>query len=46
MIPACPSLMCSFNMGNSEGTNSSKRFVVCVRVFCFMFAWGLVLGLT
>ena len=23
-IPACPSLMCSFNRGNIEGTNSSK----------------------
>ena len=26
-IPACPSLMCSFNRGNIEGTNSSK---ICV----------------
>ena len=22
MIPACPSLMCSFNMGNTEETTS------------------------
>ena len=27
MIPACPSLMCSFNRGNTEGTNSSKMCV-------------------
>ena len=26
-IPACPSLMCSFNRGNIEGTNSSK---ICI----------------
>ena len=26
-IPACPSLMCCFNRGNIEGTNSSK---ICV----------------
>ena len=24
---ACPSLMCSFNKGNIEGTNSLKNFV-------------------
>ena len=23
-IPACPSLMCVFNRGDTEGTNSSK----------------------
>ena len=35
MIPACPSLMCFFNRGDTEGTNSSKKFVsdVCV---CFV----------
>ena len=26
-ISACPSLMCSFNRGNIEGTNSSKKFM-------------------
>ena len=26
-IPACPSLMCLFNRGNTEGTNSSKNFL-------------------
>ena len=26
----CPSLMCSFSRGNTEGTNASK---MCVRVF-------------
>ena len=30
-IPACPSLMCFFNGGNTVGTNSSKMlFDVCV----------------
>ena len=24
MIPACPSLMCFFNRGDTQGTNSSK----------------------
>ena len=24
-IPACPSLMCFFNRGDTEGTNSSKN---------------------
>ena len=36
MIPACPSLMCFFNRGDTEGTNSSKvlRLILCM--FCFM----------
>ena len=31
-IPACPSLMCFFNRGDTEGTNYSKNFMfdVCV----------------
>ena len=33
-IPACPSLMCFFNRGDTEGTNSSK-------VFCLMFVYVL-----
>ena len=35
-IPACPSLMCFFNRGYTEGTNSStkKLFDVCV---CFLY---------
>ena len=32
MIPACTSHMCSFNRGNTEGTNSSKFCVWCLRV--------------
>ena len=34
-IPACPSLVCFFNRGDIEGTDSSKKFMfdVCV---CFM----------
>ena len=33
-IPACPSLICFFNSGNTEGTNSSK-------ILCSMFAYVL-----
>ena len=33
-IPACPSLMCSFNRGDTEGTNSSK-------ILCLMFVYVL-----
>ena len=33
MIPACPSFMCSFNRGNIEGTNSSKK-IVCMFSVC------------
>ena len=36
MIPACPSLMCSFNMGDIEGTYSLKICVMFVYV-CFLF---------
>ena len=31
-IPACPSLMCFYNRGDTEGTNSSKKL-------CFMFVY-------
>ena len=33
-IPACPSLMCFFNRGDTEGTNSSK-------ILCSMFVFVL-----
>ena len=33
-IPACPSLMCFFNKGDTEGTNSSK-------ILCPMFVYVL-----
>ena len=33
-IPACPSLMCFFNRGDTEGTNSSKNL-------CLMFVYVL-----
>ena len=33
-IPACPSLMCFFNRGDTEGTNSSK-------ILCPMFVYAL-----
>ena len=35
-IPACPSLMCFFNRGDTEGTNSSKISFQCLCMFCFM----------
>ena len=43
-IPACPSLMCFFNRGNTEGTNSSKivRSIVYV-LFYVNFCTGLIL---
>ena len=42
-IPSCPSLMCFFNRGDAEGTNSSK--ILCsmfVYVLC-KFVSGLIL---
>ena len=41
MIPACPSLMCSFNRGNTEGTNSLKMCVwcLCMHVLCLWRDW-------
>ena len=33
-IPACPSLMCFFNRGDTEGTNSSK-------ILCLLFVYVL-----
>ena len=39
-IPACPSLMCFSNRGNTEGTNSSN--ILCL-TFCFIFVSGLIL---
>ena len=35
MIPVCPSLMCFFNRGNTEGTNSLK-------ILCLMFVYVLL----
>ena len=39
--PACPSLMCSFNRGNIEGTNSSNICVwcLCMYVLCLRSDW-------
>ena len=34
-IPACPSLMCFFNRGDTEGTNSSK--VLCLMSVYVLF---------
>ena len=35
-VPACPSLMCFFNKGDTEGTNSSK-------ILCSMFMFYVIL---
>ena len=35
-ISACPRLMCFFNRDDTKGTNSSKKFVFDVCVFCFI----------
>ena len=37
MIPVCPSIMCSFNKGNIEGTNFEHVSLMLVYV-CFMLA--------
>ena len=45
-IPACPSLMCVFNRGDTERTNSSeekKLFDVCVCFVLYKFVSGLIL---
>ena len=45
MIPACPSLMCFFNRGDTEGTNSSN-FLCSVFVYILFyvnFCIGLIL---
>ena len=39
MIPACPSLMCFFNRGNTEGTNTLK--ILCLMFLYFLFYAGL-----
>ena len=41
-IPACPSLMCFFNRGNTEGTNSSK--ILCPMFVYVLFYVGLCHG--
>ena len=38
-IPACPSLVCFFNRGDTEGTNSSK--VLCLMFMYVLFCVGL-----
>ena len=37
-IPACPNLMCFFNRGDTEGTNSSK-------ILCLMFVYDFYVNL-
>ena len=42
-IPACPSLMCFFNRGGTEGTNSSK--ILCSMFVHVLFYVNLCTGL-
>ena len=42
-LPACPSLMCSFNRGGTEGTNSS--IVLCSVFVYVLFYVNLCTGL-
>ena len=35
MIPVCPSLMCFFNRGDTEGTNSSE--ILCLIVYVLFY---------
>ena len=42
-IPACPSLMCFFNRGDTEGTNSSK--ILCLMFVYVLFYVNLCTGL-
>ena len=46
MIPVCPSLMCIFNRGDIEGTNSLKVlcYCVCFLLICVMISDFVVLG--
>ena len=41
-IPACPSFMCFFNRGETEGTNSLDKFCSCMFCLC-KFVSGLIL---
>ena len=45
MIPACPSSVCSFNKGNTEGTNFKTVFLMFVYscMFCLIVVKWLVL---
>ena len=43
MLPACPSLMCFFNRGDTEGTNSLK--IVCLMFVYALFHVNLCTGL-
>ena len=42
-IPACPSLMCFFNRGDTERTKSSK--ILCLMFVCVLFYVNLCTGL-
>ena len=42
MIPACPSLMCSFNRDNIEGTNFSKICVWCSCMSCMFYVGEVI----
>ena len=43
MIPACSSLMCFFNKGDTEGTNFSKKICLMFLYVLCNFVSGLIL---
>ena len=43
MMPTCPSPMCFFNRGSTEGTNSSKKIVFDICVLFYVYLSGLIL---
>ena len=42
LIPPCPRLMCSFNRGNVEGTNSSKMCVWCLCMYVLFYVCKVI----
>ena len=45
IVPGCPSLLCSFNRDNIDGTNSSKMCVLCFCMYSLCVGIGFVDGL-
>ena len=42
VIPACPSIMCSFSMGNIEGTNTSIFFIWCLCMYVLFYVCKVI----
>ena len=45
IVAGCPSLLCSFNSDNIDGTNSSKMCVLCFCMYILCVVIGFVDGL-